>query len=63
MLIKHVIEKPDGSITLQADLGPAEVKFCIEYALNSLYERGALPFLSEESVDANLVHEPPEMEQ
>jgi len=63
MRIKHAIEKPEGAVMIQAEFGPAEVAFLMEYALNSLYERGALPFLTEESTDVNLIHTPPNLEQ
>lgn len=60
MQIKHAIERPNGDITIQANLGPAEVAFLLEYALNSLYERGALPFLTEETADEKIILDPPE---
>lgn len=57
MQVKHAVELEDGSYTYQGEITGHELKFLVEFAINELMMRGALPFLSDENeqVDA-LVH-------
>lgn len=64
MRISKVLETSDGSVTFSGELGPPEVEFLLEFALNSMYERGALPFLTkEQDVEPVDVHRPAKLEQ
>jgi hypothetical protein len=60
MLIKHVIEKPDGSIVFQGVLSGNELAFVIEMGMDAIIEAGAVPFASTENHLAIDVHEGPE---
>lgn len=46
MKINYIVEKPDGSATIQANLNEIELKFLVEFAINDLVEKGLFPFTS-----------------
>lgn len=47
MFIKHVVELPDGNVNFQGVLEGPELAIIIEAGINTLFQEGALPFLSE----------------
>lgn len=51
MLIKHVVELPDGSVNFQAVLEGPELAIVMEAGLNLLLQEGAIPFLAKDSYD------------
>lgn len=63
MLIKHMTEKPDGSVVFQGILEGKELQFVVETGLNTLIEMGHVPFLSTESFNLASIHELPNSEQ
>jgi hypothetical protein len=46
--INHAVELEDGSYTYQGTLSGQELKFIVEFGINELLVRGALPFLQED---------------
>lgn len=62
--IDHSVELEDGSYKYQGTITGRELDFLVEFAINELLMRGALPFLSSdgEAVDA-LVHAESDMQQ
>lgn len=47
MYIKTAIQTENGEVEYQANLNENEVAFLLEYAINSLMQQGAIPFVSE----------------
>lgn len=48
MKIKQAVELEDGSYVYQGEVTGPELKFFVEFAINELLMRGALPFLNDE---------------
>lgn len=46
MKVNYLVEKEDGSATIQANLNEIELKILIEFALNDLVSKGLFPFTS-----------------
>jgi hypothetical protein len=63
MKIRHVHEKPDGSVVFQGVLEGPELAFVIEMGLDALIEAGVVPFAAIESYEAHDFHQPPEGKQ
>lgn len=63
MIIKHLVEKPDGSVVFQGVLEGKELMFVIETGLDYLIEQGHVPFLSLETFNRADIHELPDSEQ
>lgn len=63
MNIKHVVEKPDGSVVFQGVLEGKELAFVIEMGLDAIIAAGAVPFVSTEHFNKADIHEVPDMEQ
>lgn len=63
MIIKHIVEKPDGSIVFQGVLEGKELMFVIETGLDYLIEHGHVPFVSLENFNRADIHETPNTEQ
>lgn len=45
LYIKTAIQTPEGEFEYQANLSEGEVSFLLEYAINSLMQKGAIPFV------------------
>lgn len=56
MIVKHVHEKPDGSVVFQGVLEGRELAFVIETGLDALIEMGHIPFVSVEDYIAADLH-------
>lgn len=63
MIIKHILEKPDGSVVFQGVLEGKELMFVIETGLDYLIEQGHVPFVSLENFNRADIHELPDTEQ
>jgi hypothetical protein len=63
MFIKHLVEKPDGSVVFQGTLAGNELAFVIATGLDTIIEAGGVPFLSIKERNLADVHELPDMEQ
>lgn len=63
MLIKHVVEKEDGSLVFQGVLEGNELAFVIEMGMDAIIRAGAIPFASTENHELYDIHEPSETEQ
>lgn len=63
MEISHSVELPDGSYKFQGTLEGPELKFLVEYAINSLMATGAFPFIHEETILASGSPYPDKMEE
>jgi hypothetical protein len=61
--IKHIVERPDGSVVFQAVLEGQELAFVIETGLEVLIQSGAIPFIGTDRVNLAEISDPPEMEQ
>lgn len=46
MYLKSLIETKDGEVEFTANLAEEELQFLLEYAINDLMQKGALPFAS-----------------
>lgn len=64
MIVRHTVEKEDGSVVFQGVLEGKELSFVIEVGIEALIRSGLLPFTStnENRLMAN-VHEAPDLEQ
>jgi len=61
MMIKHTVEKEDGSVVFQGVLEGKELSFVLEIGLEALIKGGMIPFTAtNEFRSAHDVHEPPE---
>jgi hypothetical protein len=60
MEVKTVIETPEGAVEYTAMLSPEETKFILEYGLNVLMAKGAVPFTVMDEKDVATLHEMPE---
>lgn len=60
MNVRHVVEKPDGSIVFQGVIEGAELAFVIESGLTMIMENGIAPFVSLQSVKLHDLHDRPE---
>lgn len=63
MIIKHIVEKPDGSVVFQGVLEGKELMFVIETGLDYLIEQGHVPFVSLENFNRADIHKLPDTEQ
>lgn len=63
MIIKHIVEKPDGSVVFQGVLEGKELMFVIETGLDYLIEQGHVPFVSLENFNRASIHDTPNTEQ
>lgn len=64
MMIKHSVEKEDGSVVFQGVLEGKELSFVIEIGLEALIKGGMVPFTAtNEFRNAHDVHDIPDMEQ
>lgn len=63
MIIKHIVEKSDGSVVFQGVLEGKELAFVIETGLDTLIEAGHIPFVSLENFSKADIHMPPDSEQ
>jgi hypothetical protein len=63
MKVRHVVEKPDGSIVFQGVLEGPELAFVIEMGLEAVIAAGASPFVSTEHYGLDQLHEVPDQEQ
>jgi hypothetical protein len=57
MLIKHILEKEDGSIVFQGVLEGTELAFVIEMGMDAIIRAGAIPFASTEKHEMHDIHE------
>jgi hypothetical protein len=63
MIVKHLVEKPDGTVVFQGVLEGKELAFVIETGLDYLIEQGHIPFVSLEDYNVADLHGTPEQEQ
>ena len=49
MRVNTVVERDGGAVQFTADLTPEETTFLLEYSINHLMMKGALPFTTEEA--------------
>ncbi len=63
MLIKHVLEKEDGSIVFQGVLVGNELAFVIEMGMDAIIKAGAIPFASTENHNTFDIHQGTDTEQ
>lgn len=63
MIVKHVVEKEDGTVVFQGVLEGKELAFVIETGLDYLIEQGHIPFVSLENYNMADLHETHESEQ
>lgn len=63
MNVRHVVEKPDGSVVFQGVLEGKELAFVIEMGLDALIEAGVVPFVSMTSYEPHDIHDVPEQTQ
>ena len=60
MLIKHTVEKEDGSVVFQGVLEGQELAFVIEMGMDAIIQAGAVPFVHTKTHAPHDVHELPE---
>jgi hypothetical protein len=60
MIVKHVVEKPDGSLVFQGVLEGNELAFVIEMGMEAIIKAGAVPFASTENHDIHDIHTLPD---
>ena len=46
MKIKTIVENETGSFEIAADLTPEQHTFLLEFAVNELFRRGLMPFIT-----------------
>jgi hypothetical protein len=61
--INKSIETKDGGLTFQGEIEGPELNFLIEFALNELARKGALPFASTKTVKMIDFHDTAEQSQ
>jgi hypothetical protein len=60
VIIKHVVEKDDGTVVFQGVLEGNELAFVIEMGMDAIIRAGAVPFASTENHAVHDIHEPAE---
>lgn len=63
MNIRHVVEKPDGSVVFQGVLEGQELAFVIEMGLETIIAAGGIPFVSTKEREAHDLYSVPDLEQ
>jgi len=43
--IKKAFETPEGTVQFECEFGPEETQFMVEWFLNTMFQKGALPFM------------------
>lgn len=56
MIVKHVVEKADGSVVFQGVLQDKELAYVIETGLDVLIQAGHIPFVSTEDYNQADLH-------